>query len=211
MFVASHLQIVGIFHPQCGSMMELWTIFWNKQIWLQKVGYLNISIIQQTLPQTTGPLTCGCDFKKVGYLNISIIQQTLPQTTGRVDVIFFLHAYTTLGTSVYNVHFALRPQKRDGLLGTGTGGEEDEKSEGSTADTARKIPWTAARIMEVLRRCPLTIAQWLVHCAIAVSTAVLGRVTRTMSVAPMLSSNLKQKRSNFNSPAPPPCSWSLLG
>ena len=82
MFVASHLQIVGIFHPQCGSMMELWTIFWNKQIWLQKVGYLNISIIQQTLPQTTGPLTCGCDFKKVGYLNISIIQQTLPQTTG---------------------------------------------------------------------------------------------------------------------------------
>ena len=55
------------------------------------------------------------------------------------------------------------------------------ESEGSTADTARKRPerpWTAARTMEVLRRCPLAIAQRLVHCAIAVSTAVLGRVTR---------------------------------
>ena len=29
--------------------------------------------------------------------------------------------------------------------------------------------------MEVLRRCPLAIAQRLVHCAIAVSTAVLGQ------------------------------------
>ena len=45
------------------------------------------------------------------------------------------------------------------------------KSEGSTADTARKRPerpWTAARTMEVLRRCPFAIAQRLVHCAIAV-------------------------------------------
>ena len=36
-------------------------------------------------------------------------------------------------------------------------------------------PWTAARTMEVLRRCPLANAQRLVHCAIAVSTAVLGQ------------------------------------
>ena len=52
------------------------------------------------------------------------------------------------------------------------------KSEGSTADTARKRPerpWTAARTMEVLRRCPLAIAQRLVHCATAVSTTVLGQ------------------------------------
>ena len=50
------------------------------------------------------------------------------------------------------------------------------ESEGSTAETARKRPerpWTAPRTMEVLRRCPLAIAQRLVHCAIAVSTAVL--------------------------------------
>ena len=52
------------------------------------------------------------------------------------------------------------------------------QSEGSTAETARKRPerpWTAARTMEVLRRCPLAIAQRLAHCAIAVSTAVLGQ------------------------------------
>ena len=52
------------------------------------------------------------------------------------------------------------------------------QSEGSTAETARKRlerPWTAAITMEVLRRCPLAIAQRLVHCAIAVSTAVLGQ------------------------------------
>ena len=61
---------------------------------------------------------------------------------------------------------------RDGDRGGG------RKSEGSTADTARKRPerpWTAARTMEVLRRCLLAIAQRLVHCAIAVSTAVLGQ------------------------------------
>ena len=34
---------------------------------------------------------------------------------------------------------------------------------------------TAARTMEVLRRCSLAIAQRLVHCTIAVSTAVLGQ------------------------------------
>ena len=93
------------------------------------------------------------------------------------------------------VHFALRPQKRDGLLGTGTrgggrgyGGGVGE-SEASTADTARKRPerrWTSARTTEVLRRCPLAIAQRLVHRAIAVSTVMVSRVTRTMSAALLL-------------------------
>ena len=52
------------------------------------------------------------------------------------------------------------------------------QSEGSTAKTARKRPerpWTAARTMDVLRRCPLAIAQRHVHCATAVSTAVFGQ------------------------------------
>ena len=95
---------------------------------------------------------------------------------------------------------ALRPQRRVGLLGTGTEWEGGERVKGSTAETARKRPerpWTAARTMEVLRRCPLAIAQRLVHCAIAVPTAVLDRVTKTMSVAPLLMNNLdnsKQKR-----------------
>ena len=68
--------------------------------------------------------------------------------------------------------------------------------------------------MEVLRRCPLAIAQRLVHRAIAVSTAVLDRITKTMSVAPLLTNSLdnsKQKTSNLLSPAPPPYSWSVLG
>ena len=114
-------------------------------------------------------------------------------------------------------HVALRPRRRDGLLGTGTEWEGDDRVKGSTAETVRKRPerpWTAARPMEVLRRCPLAIAQRLVHCAIAVSTAVLDRVTKTMSVAPLLTNNLdnsKQKTSNLLSPAPPPYSWSLLG
>ena len=91
------------------------------------------------------------------------------------------------------------------------------QSEGSTGETAWKRPerpWTATRTMEVLRRCPLAIAQWLVYCAIAVSTAVLDRVTKTMSVALLLMNNLDnsmQKRSNQLIPAPPPYSWSLLG
>ena len=89
------------------------------------------------------------------------------------------------------------------------------KSEGSTADTTRKRPerpWTAARTMEVLRRRPLAIASPatralpLEHCAVAVSTAVLGRVTRTMFVALLLKNNPKRKKSNFRSPAPPPYS-----
>ena len=69
---------------------------------------------------------------------------------------------------------------RDGNGGAGReegggGRGRGRGSEGSTSDTARKRPerpWTAAaRTMEVLRRCPLGIAQRLVHRAIAVSTA----------------------------------------
>ena len=114
------------------------------------------------------------------------------------------------GTGLLCFHVALRPRRRDGLLGTGTEWEGDERVIGSTAETVRKRPerpWTAARTMEVLRRCPLAIAQRLVHCAIALSTAVLDRVTKTMSVAPLLTNNLdnsKQKMSNLLSPAPPP-------
>ena len=98
---------------------------------------------------------------------------------------------------------ALRPQRRVGLLGTGTEWEGGERVKGSTAETARKRPerpWTAARTMEVLRRCPLAIAQRLVHCANALSTVVLDRVTKTMSVAPLLTNNLdnsKQKTFSY--------------
>ena len=66
---------------------------------------------------------------------------------------------------------ALRPRRRDGLLGTGTEWEGDDRVKARLAETDRKRPerpWTAARTMEVLRRCPLAIAQRL-------STAVLGQ------------------------------------
>ena len=106
-------------------------------------------------------------------------------------------------------HVALRPQKRGCLLGKETGGKRARERRLDRGYTARKRPerpWTAARTMDVLRRCPLAIAQRLVHCAIAVSAAVLGRVTRTMSVALLLRNNSKRKKSNFRSPSPPPCS-----
>ena len=57
------------------------------------------------------------------------------------------------GRPNYVDHFALRPQKRGGLLGTGTGGVgggEDER-----VKARPRIPperdWTAARTMEVLK------------------------------------------------------------
>ena len=45
----------------------------------------------------------------------------------------------------------------------------------------------------------------------AISTAVRIRVTKTTSVAQLLMNNWSKRLSNFLSPAPPPCSWSLLG
>ena len=56
-------------------------------------------------------------------------------------------------------------------------------------DRKTKDAVTAARTTKMLRQCPLAIAQQLVYYAIAVSTAVRGRVTRTMSVALLLRNN----------------------
>ena len=59
------------------------------------------------------------------------------------------------------------------------------------------------------RHCPATCA--LRNCSF---NCCAGQVTKTMSVAPLLTNNLdnsKQKTSNLLSPAPPPYSWSLLG
>ena len=58
--------------------------------------------------------------------------------------------------SLSHDRIALRPQKRGCLLGTGTGGGgvgRGRKSEGSTADAARKGPegpWTAARSVKAV-------------------------------------------------------------
>ena len=80
----------------------------------------------------------------------------------------------------------------------GMGGGGGRKSEGSTADTARKgpeRPRTAARTMEVFRRCPLAIAQRLVHCAIAVSTAVFGQSHKDSVRCTAVEEQLRNERS----------------
>ena len=74
-------------------------------------------------------------------------------------------------------HMALHPQKQGCLLGTGTGGEGDERVKAEPQISPEK-DWRdrgTTRTMEVSRRCPLAITQRLVHRAIAVSTAVLGQ------------------------------------
>ena len=104
----------------------------------------------------------------------------------------------------FGIYVALRPRRRDDLLGTGT---EWERGQGNWLDRGNRPKKTGETVDP--RRCPLAIAQRLVHCAIALSTAVLDRVTKTMSVAPLLTNNLdnsKQKTSNLLSPAPPPYS-----
>ena len=58
--------------------------------------------------------------------------------------------------------------------GEGGGGGGGVKARPRIPPERPERPWTAARTTEVLRRCPLAIAQRLVHCAIAVSTAVQG-------------------------------------
>ena len=78
------------------------------------------------------------------------------------------------------------------------------QSEGSTAETARKRPerpWTAARTMEVLRRCPLTIAQRLMHCAIAVSTAVLRQSHKDKVRCTAVEEQLEAKEVQLSQPS----------
>ena len=85
-------------------------------------------------------------------------------------------AWTTSG--VLHLHSCFTSTEARWLIRDGDRVGRGRQNEGSTAETVQKRPerpWTASRTMEVLRRCPLAIAQRLVHCAIAVSTAVLGQ------------------------------------
>ena len=60
---------------------------------------------------------------------------------------------------------------RDAGGGGGEGGGSEDRVH---RPRRQRRPWTAARTMEVLKRCPLAIAQQLVYYAIAVSTDALG-------------------------------------
>ena len=74
------------------------------------------------------------------------------------------------------------------VLGTGTGGTGGKKSEDSRQAPARK---TKAAVdcrqnNKMWWQCPLGVAQQLVYYAVGVPTAMRNRVTKTMSVAPLL-------------------------
>ena len=62
-------------------------------------------------------------------------------------------------------------------------------------------PWTAARTMEVLRRCPLAIAQRLMPCAIAVSTAVLGQSHKDNVRCAAVEEQLEAKKDKLSQPS----------
>ena len=77
---------------------------------------------------------------------------------------------------------ALHPRKRDGLLGMGQSGKGMKECRPDRGNCPKKTGETVdhrqnnGSVKAV--SCPLTIAQRLVHCAIAVSTAVLGQSQR---------------------------------
>ena len=69
----------------------------------------------------------------------------------------------------------------------GEGGEREKARPCAPTRKTEETAWNTSRTMDlyislyILRQCPLAIAQQLVYCSIAISTSVLGRVTRTMS------------------------------
>ena len=78
------------------------------------------------------------------------------------------------------------------------------KKTGETVDRCRQNNGSVKAVSP--RHCPATSAPR--NCCFDCR----GRVTRTMSVALLLRNNLTRKNpTQFRSPAPPPCSWSLLG
>ena len=88
--------------------------------------------------------------------------------------------------------------------GEGGGGGEGGESEGSTADTAPKTGETVDR----RENNPLAIAQRLVRCAADCCFNHRAGQSHQDNVraALLLRNNPKRKKSNFRSPAPPPCS-----
>ena len=118
---------------------------------------------------------------------------------------------------IFCFYVALRPRRRDGLLGTGAEWEGDErewrldrgnrpKKTGETVDR-RQNNGSVKAVSP--RHCPATCA--LRNCCF---NCCAGQSLKTMSVALLLTNNLdnsKQKTSNLLNPAPPPYSWSLLG
>ena len=73
-----------------------------------------------------------------------------------------------------------------------------------------RLPWTAARTTKCSGS--VCLASHGDHRTTQLLFQLLcGTVTETMSVAPPLGNNWSKKKVWLSSPAPPPCSWSLLG
>ena len=94
-------------------------------------------------------------------------------------------------TKSLRVFVALRPRRREGLLGTGTSGKGRQKSDTSKQAPTRKTEAAVDRHPKnrILGQCPSGIAQRPPHHAIAVPNAMQNRVTKTLSVALPLGNN----------------------
>ena len=111
----------------------------------------------------------------------------------------------TLGSLTCLLNVALRPQKQGCLLGTGT--KEWRLDCGYHPKKTVDRHQNNGSVKAVsFHHCPATSA--LCNCCF---NCCAWAVTKTMSVAPLLRNNSKQKKSSFHSPAPPHYSWSLLG
>ena len=107
------------------------------------------------------------------------------------------HTPNTKISNEVNKHFALCSQRQGGLWGWGGGW----KLNCAVQPGRLRRPETAARTTPVLRQCPHAIAQWLAYYTIAVSTACTAVetaiVTRTMSIALLLSNNWSKRSPPF--------------
>ena len=103
---------------------------------------------------------------------------------------------------------------RDGNRGGGRGRESEFRLDRAHRPGRPRRPWTAARTMEVLIK-----AVSPRHCAATsvLTTQLLFQLpcwAESQGQCPLhrcWGTTWRRKRSNFHSPAPPPCSWSLLG
>ena len=138
----------------------------------------------------------------------SSLSQRRPSKTGH-------RTLTTAGnySSVFLCFYvALRPRKRDGLLGTGTEWEGDERVKArprKPPEKDRRDRGPPPEEWQCEGGVPSPLPSDLCTAQLLFQLLCLDRDTKTMFVALLLIDNLdksKQKKSNFRRPAPPPYS-----
>ena len=110
------------------------------------------------MPKGSDPLSCVDIYARCTICNGSTQTLTSPSSSSLSDNSHTMGNESRLFFFFFIV--ALRPRKRDGLLGTRTEWEGDDRVMVRPRKPPEKDrrPWTAARTMEVLRWCPLAIA-----------------------------------------------------